>query len=104
MTNEQIKTLEGRGWKRWTKNGHDRLYVNADILGLECVYYNTGNIRQAFFRGDEISNSEARKLKGSKTCIDLRQDMILSDSARMAAAICDDLGIDYHYGDTCIKF
>ena len=104
MTSEQIKALEDKGWKRWQKNGHDRLYVSADVLGLECVYYNTGNIRRAFFRGDDISNSEARRLKGSRTCIDLKNNMLLSDSPRMAAAICDDLGIDYSYGDTCIKF
>ena len=71
LTNTQIEKLEAKGFKRWTKNGMDRLYVNAKALGLKCEYYNTGSVRNAWFRGDSVSNSEARRMMGSKTYIDI---------------------------------
>ena len=102
MTAEMIKNLEENGFNRWQKNGMDRMYVNASTLGLNCAYYKSGNISDADFRGESISNSEARKLKGSKTYIDLMHGTIVSDSARLAAAVADLIGIDYRYGEKII--
>ena len=31
---DRIAELEALGFKRWTKNGMDRLYINAGALGL----------------------------------------------------------------------
>ena len=70
LTEDQIKNLEEKGFSRWTKGDYDRLYINAGKLGLECGYYNTGNIRSASFDGESISNSRARRMKAAKTFLD----------------------------------
>lgn len=95
---KSIEELTRMGFCRWQKNGMDRMYINASSLGLDCTYYKTGNISSATFNGESISNSEARGLKYAKTYIDLVNNVIVSDSARLAAAVADLLGIDYSYG------
>jgi hypothetical protein len=64
-----VDTMTAIGGKRWTKNGHDRVYLNnwAELAGLETSHYNTGNISSASWQGEAISNSQAYKLLG---CID----------------------------------
>lgn len=99
---DRIAELEGKGFKRWQKNGMDRMYINASALGLICTYYKTGNISNAEFRGDHISNSEGYRLKSAKTYIDLNNKRIVSDSSRLAAAAADMIGVNYSYGDTII--
>jgi hypothetical protein len=49
---------------RWQKAGFDRIYFNnlAEWYGLECGYYNTGNISWATLDGEKISNNSARKI------------------------------------------
>ena len=94
-----IEELTAKGFNRWQKNGMDRMYINSSALGLNCSYYKTGSISAATFNGKDISNSEAGKLKAAKTYIDLKTNMIVSDSCRLAAAVADLLGIDYSYGD-----
>ena len=42
---ERIDELTAMGFKRWQKNGMDRMYINASTLGLRCEYYKTGNVR-----------------------------------------------------------
>lgn len=93
MENERIEELEKAGFKRWTKAGKDRLYVNASTLGLDCTYYKTGNISSATFRGDGISNSEARRYKAAKTYIDLNEGVIVSDYATLAETVAEILGV-----------
>ena len=99
---DRIEELEAKGFKRWQKNGMDRMYINASALGLICTYYKTGNISNAEFRGNWISNSEGYRLKGAKTYIDLNNKRIVSDSARLAAAAADLIGVEYSYGETII--
>lgn len=72
MLNDKIiAALEARGFKRWTKGTMDRLYVNARELGLKLKYYNTGNVSDATFRGEQLSNSQGRRYKAAKTYIDV---------------------------------
>lgn len=80
LTEEKINELAGKGFKRWTKGNHDRLYINASDLGLECEYYKTGNIRSAYFNGVGISNCEARRMKGARTYIDIKTGLVYSDN------------------------
>lgn len=80
MESKMIEKLEAKGFKRWTKGNCDRLYVNAEDLGLECECYNGGNIRYAELDGEKISNSLARELKKAKTFIDVKTGEIHSDS------------------------
>lgn len=100
---ERIEELEGMGFKRWQKNGMDRMYINAGTLGLICTYYKSGNVSDAEFRGEDISNSEARRMLGAKTYIDLIHKRLVSDSARLAAAAAELINVDYSYGDTIIR-
>lgn len=62
ITDEQIKALQDIGFRRWTKYGKDRLYANAEAIGLELDYYKTGNISDAMLDGSRISNCQARKI------------------------------------------
>ena len=105
MTAELITKLEQNGFNRWTKGNLDRLYINAAQLGLVCTYYKTGNISSATFRGESISNCKARKMKASKTFIDLKSDTVYSDDAAMAHAAAEMTGLAYtaKEWDTIIK-
>lgn len=60
-------TLTRIGGKRWTKAGKDRIYFNdwPEYAGLEYTTYNTGNISSAFYQGERISNSKARRFLGT---------------------------------------
>lgn len=75
-----VEELTELGFNRWTKNGMDRMYINAKALGLDCSYYHTGNICGAEFRGEHVSNSEARRMQAAKTYIDLKTGKVHSDN------------------------
>lgn len=62
--NLNINSLIQAGGKEWQSNGYHRVYFNnlAELYGLECSYYKTGNISSATLNGESISNSQARKL------------------------------------------
>jgi len=85
---DRIDELTALGFKRWQKNGMDRLYINATALGLNCTHYKTGNISSAEFQGESISNSHARQMLDAKTYIDVKLEKVFSDSniLREAAA------------------
>ena len=52
------------GGRRWTKAGHNRIYLNnlAELYGLRYGTYNTGNISWAELDGERISNNSARRI------------------------------------------
>lgn len=79
ITEETIAKLTERGFKRWTKGSIDRLYVSAEQLGLVCEHYKTGNVSNAEFRGESISNSQAKRMKVAKTFIDVKTGRVFSD-------------------------
>lgn len=87
MTQEQIKALEGKGFSRWQKAGMDRLYINATQLGLNCEYYKTGNVKNAEFRGVQISNSEANRMRAAKTYIDVNTGRVYSGNSTLKSAV-----------------
>ena len=87
MNNERISELEKLGFKRWTKNNFDRLYINASALGLDCSYYKTGNISGATFKDRHISNCEARRMKDAKTFIDIKTGKAHSDNPTLLRAV-----------------
>lgn len=61
------ETMTAIGGSRWTKNGHDRVYINnwAQYLPLEIDRYNTGNISGATWDGELIANRQAGLILGS---------------------------------------
>lgn len=84
FTDEEIKTLTDRGFNRWTKklpNGKvmDRLYIKPEYLGLELTRYKSGNISSAKFNGETISNSEARRIEGTKCYVDVATKEVVCD-------------------------
>lgn len=80
MNEKMIEKLTAKGFNRWTKGKYDRLYINAKDLGLECEYYKTGNIAGATFQGEDISNSEAYRMKAAKTYIDIETGEAVSNN------------------------
>ena len=81
---DRIEELEALGFKRWTKGNMDRLYIDAESLGLHCEYYNSGNVYKATLNGVAISNTKARGLKITKTFIDIKTEKDYSDVAVFA--------------------
>lgn len=84
FTDDEINTLTDRGFKRWTKklpNGKvmDRLYIKPEYLGLELTRYKSGNISSAKFNGETISNSEARRIEGTKCYVDVATKEVVCD-------------------------
>lgn len=84
FTDDEIKTLTDRGFNRWTKkspNGKvmDRLYIDPEYLGLELTRYKSGNISSAKFNGETISNSEARRIEGTKCYVDIATKEVVCD-------------------------
>lgn len=71
LTEKMIKALEKKGFNRWQKGDKDRLYINAEDLGLELSHYKSGNVSAAWMDGERISNTEGRRLSGAKTYIDV---------------------------------
>lgn len=86
LSESKIAELTGKGFTRWTKGNLDRLYINAAQLGLVCSYYNTGNVKHAEFRGQMISNCEARRMKAAKTFIDIKTEAVYSDNNSLEQA------------------
>ena len=84
FTDDEIKTLTDRGFNRWTEklsNGKvmDRLYIKPEYLGLELTRYKSGNISSAKFNGETISNSEARRIEGTKCYVDVATKEVVCD-------------------------
>lgn len=84
FTDDEIRTLTDRGFNRWTKklsNGKvmDRLYIKPEYLGLELTRYKSGNISSAKFNGETISNSEARRIEGTKCYVDVATKEVVCD-------------------------
>jgi hypothetical protein len=63
---EKIDKLIAAGAKRWQKGSMDRIYINAEIIGLsyDC------NGQNGTFAGKTISNSKVRDLRNEKHYID----------------------------------
>ena len=81
----------------------DRMYINASALGLSCSFYKSGNISYAEFNGEHISNTKASGLWMSKTYIDLIRKTLVSESATLAAAAAELIGVKYSQGDKIIR-
>lgn len=73
-----VKALEDNGFKRWTKETMDRLYINAEALGLEVERYKTGNVSSAYYRNERISNSRGSAMLYAKTYIDIETGKLFS--------------------------
>lgn len=77
MAAMNLDTLKAIGGSEWTAPGKHRLYFKdlAAWRGLEFDAYHSGNIRSAALNGQEISNTQARRLydrlRGAKVWYDV---------------------------------
>lgn len=86
-TEKLITALEERGFKRWTKGDKDRMYVDAEKLGLKVQKYGSGAVKRAEWQGEKISNREGASMLHAKTYLDLTDMSVHSgDSDLLAAA------------------
>lgn len=62
LTSKHLAALGATPWRPGTD--HVRYYLDdwPALIGLEVVYYHTGNIRSATLRGEHISNAEAYRM------------------------------------------
>ena len=86
-TEEKIEKLIKAGAKRWTKNGMDRLYINAKVLGLEYQTYKTGNVSYAEFNGEHISNCECNRILAAKSYINVKDFRIHCDYSPLTQSV-----------------
>lgn len=78
MTENMIKALESKGFKRWTKGDYDRLYANAEDFGLYTESYNSGSIKYAELNGAKISNAAACRILAAKIYIDVKTGELIT--------------------------
>ncbi len=83
LTDNQIASLEKKGFSRWQKGSMDRLYINSTRIGLSLEYYKTGNICHAELNGERISNSRAYSIKAAKNYIDVADGSIHTDCSEI---------------------
>ena len=75
---EAMDALKKVGFTRWQKNGKDRLYINADSLGLEITWgKRMGQVESASFQGEDISKLYASELRSAKTYVDVKTQEII---------------------------
>lgn len=85
-TEKLAAMLEAKGWKRWTKDGKDRLYVDAVQLGLKVQKYGSGAVKHAEWDGEKISNRAAEQMLHARTYIDLSDLSVHSDNSDLKYA------------------
>lgn len=85
-TEKLITALEEKGFKRWTKGGKDRMYIDADKLGLKVQKYGSGAVKRAEWDGEKISNREGTAMLYAKTYLDLTDMSVHSDDSDLLAA------------------
>ena len=85
-TEKLAAMLEAKGWKRWTKDGKDRLYADAVQLGLKVQKYKSGAVKHAEWDGEKISNRAAEKMLHARTYLDLSDMSVHSDDSDLEYA------------------
>lgn len=78
LNEKQIAALEEKGFRRWTKGSMDRLYINAETLGLEIERRKSGSVSSAYYRGERISNNLGSAMAYAKTYIDVATSELTS--------------------------
>ena len=85
-TEKLITALEEKGFKRWTKGDKDRMYIDAEKLGLKVQKYGSGAVKHAEWDGEKISNREGAAMLHAKTYLDLTDMSVHSDDSDLLAA------------------
>lgn len=100
MKQSTIDKLVEMGATRWTKGGKDRLYLNEagrEIVGLELVRYNNGNISCARLDGEVIRTSDGGRISTwvGGAYIDLATDELVMGTIYAETAYYRDAKVPY---------
>lgn len=90
MTDEEIRILEERGFTRWQKGDKDRLYANAESIGLYCEY-EKGKIVRAWLNDEPIDPNDALLYKVAKGWIDTDSGKVCCQHKGLEVLIIDAL-------------
>lgn len=88
LSDFHLRKLNEYGFRRWTKDDMDRMYIDATDLGLTISFEKNGEIRWATFQGRDVGQRIARRMNDAKTFLDLHTMTVYSpfpDLARQAA-------------------
>lgn len=85
-TEKLITALEEKGFKRWTKGDKDRMYIDAEKLGLKVLKYGSGAVKHAEWDGEKISTRKGTAMLHAKTYLDLTDMSVHSDDSDLLAA------------------
>jgi len=81
MTNEKIKALENKGFKRWTKGDKDRLYIKAwNLPNVKTIWKKNGK-KCVEINGEELSYTKSNEINYTAIYIDLADDSIHVESS-----------------------
>lgn len=72
LNDEQIKKYEDAGFRRWTKAGMDRLYIDTTKLGLECDFKRDHEPCLGKWQDKDVSNADCRRIYYSKVWVDAK--------------------------------
>ena len=86
LTEKMIAALEAKGANRWTKGAYDRLYIDAELLGLEIGFYKSRRVSWARLNGEEISNRLGMDLYCAKIFVDIETGELHCDAKELEAA------------------
>lgn len=81
--------LERLGFKRWTKEGMDRMYIDAFDLGLRIFYDEKIQPKEASMNDVVIPLTRGLRLKEAKTYLDLATMTIISVDELLAKTAAD---------------
>lgn len=89
---KMVEVLKEMGANEWRKGGYNRLYLNGavdELIGLETECYKSGNIKSAYLKGNEISNSEAKRIifHTCKAFVDLDTMELVTSSKLLVSAV-----------------
>lgn len=67
----ETKLIE-RGGKLWETGSMKRIYINniSELCGFDYTRYNTGNVSDASYNGEKISNTKATEILNNKIFFD----------------------------------
>lgn len=85
-TEKLITALGEKGFKRWTKGDKDRMYIDAEKLGLKVLKYGSGAVKHAEWAGEKTSNRRGASMLHAKTYLDLTDISVHSDDSGLLAA------------------
>jgi hypothetical protein len=85
------------GFKRWTKDDLDRMYIDPTDLGLSVYYNQDGEIRMAYWAEKPMTNyRKAARMLEAKVYLDLNTLTVVSPFEELSKAAADLIAAAIH--------